>query len=128
MLADVPLTLPFTPIIVNLGDLPSWIIAFTAAGGLWKAWKAERHSAKAVALGIATVAQVEAIHKETNSMRAQLETAAIAKGVLTGRTQVHDEQAAQITLDKDAIRTDAISDAETAEKIRDIQSPPPDPK
>jgi hypothetical protein len=116
------------PLVINLGDLPSWVIAGVAAAGLWKAWKAERNSAKAATIAASSATAIEAIHKETNSMRSQLETAATARGVLVGRTQVHDEHAAQLTSDKDTVRSDAISDAETAEKIKGIQSPIPDQK
>ena len=120
-----PLDISAAPLVINLGDVPSWIIAAVAAGGLWKAWKAERNSAKALAVGVSTAAHVEAVHQETNSMRTQLEAAATARGVLAGRTQVYDEHAEQMIHDKANVRSDAISDAETAEKIKDIQSPPP---
>jgi hypothetical protein len=113
-----------SPLVINLGDLPSWIIALVAAGGLWKAWKAERNSAKAATIAASSATAIEAIHKETNSMRSQLETAATARGVLVGRTQAHDEHAASLIQE----RSDAVSDAETAEKIKDIQSPPQDQK
>jgi hypothetical protein len=107
------------PLVINLGDLPSWVIAMVAAAGLWKAWKAERHSAKAAAIAATSAVQIDLIHAETNSMRAQLELAATARGVLEGRTQVHDERAE---------RALAASDAETTKKIKDTQSLPPDQK
>jgi len=82
--------LPTTPIVLNLGDLPGWIIAAVAAAGLWKSWRAERK--------LTVVANdVAAVKHETNSMRAALEAAKLAEGNLAGRKELHAELAQEAT-------------------------------
>ena len=91
---NVSLPIPFTPVVVQLGDIPQWVIAVIAAAGLWKSWKAERNSATAAELSASTAVDVAAVKHETNSMREALEEAAKARGILEGRKQKLDEQSA----------------------------------
>ena len=100
--AAVTLPIPLTPIIINLGELPQWIIAVAGGMGLWKSWRAEQQARRAAHVATAasvqiekSAAQIDLIHKETNSMRAQLEAATIAKGVLAGREEKTQEIAAE---------------------------------
>jgi hypothetical protein len=80
------LPLPTTPIVLDIGEFPGWIIAGIAALGLWKSWRTERK--------LAGVAQdVAAVKHETNSMRTALEAAKLAEGNLAGRKELHAEQA-----------------------------------
>lgn len=81
---------------LNINDIPGWIIAAVTVTSLWKTWRADRRIAKTMELAHTTAAQIDLIHKETNSMRATLEDAAVARGILEGRGQVKTEIADQV--------------------------------
>jgi len=97
---------------IDLGNLPSWIVALVAAGGFWKSWKAEK-SAKIA------VTKIEEVRHETNSMRAALEASKYKDGKIEGRAQVHAELAEA----KELVRTDAIADAHAAADVRAAEMP-----
>jgi hypothetical protein len=120
--ATVSVPIPLTGYTIDLGELPQWIIALVAAGGLWKSWKAEQHAAIAAKAALASAEQIGLIHKETNSMRAALELAATAKGELAGREKLTAELAGQGEADKATVRTNAIADAESEAKIEAIKN------
>lgn len=90
-------------IVIELGDIPQWIIAFVAAAGLYKAWRAEVSATLAVK-------KIEEVRHETNSMRAALEAEAKA----SGKQERNDELAAEKAL----VRSDSVADAEAAAKVR----------
>jgi hypothetical protein len=118
--ADVIVPIPFTATTVNLGELPQWVIALVAGVGLWKSWRIEQHVAAVAASTHDTAADMRDVKHETNSMRTALEAAKLAEGKLAGRRELHAEIAEQSITDKATVRTDAISDAETADKIKII--------
>lgn len=122
-LADVAVPIPLTRYIINLGDLPPWIMAFVVAITWYEARAARKHAAAAgVTSSIAVAAikeiapKIEKIEIETNSMRAAAEAAKLKEG----RNQVHEEIAAANTL----ARTEAVADAETKAKIATLEAPP----
>jgi hypothetical protein len=87
----VILPLPTTPILIDVGDLPAWLIALIAGASLWKSWRAEHKLTKVAA----DMAQVK---HETNGMRAALEAAKLAEGNLAGRKELHEEQASRASV------------------------------
>jgi hypothetical protein len=80
---------PTTPVVVDLGELPGWIIAIIAGMWLWKSWRADHKL-----IGVAN--DLAAVKHETNSMRAALEAAKLAEGNLAGRKELHAELAQEI--------------------------------
>jgi hypothetical protein len=64
--ADTLIPVPLTPIVISLGDLPPWIIAFIAGLGLWKSWRVEQHM-------VSVAADMHDVRHETNSMRTAIE-------------------------------------------------------
>ena|SRR3990172_3611466 len=105
--------LHLTDVTIDLGNLPSWIVALVAAGSFWKSWKAEK-SAKIA------VTKIEEVRHETNSMRAALEAAKFKDGKIEGRAQVQAELAEA----KELVRTDAVADAHAAADVRAAEMPP----
>lgn len=106
---EIPITDHLT---VNLGDLPQWIIALVAAGGLYKAAKAEQHA-------LVAVAKIEEVRHETNSMRAAIEASQYKDGKAEGRRQEREN----IANAADAVRSEAVADAATKAEIKVIENP-----
>lgn len=109
--------------VVELGDIPQWVIAIVAGGTLYKSWKAEKHAALAVKAVTAVAADITAIHHETNSMRAALEAAQFAKGELSGGQRESERAAAATASDKEIVRSDAVADAQTEAQVRAANEP-----
>jgi uncharacterized protein YqgV (UPF0045/DUF77 family) len=121
--AAISVPIPLTNYTINLGELPQWVIAIVAALGLWKSWRIEKHMAEVALQTTATATDMRDVKHETNSMRTAIEAAKLAEGILAGRKEAHEEIATQAAVDKQAVRTDAISDAETAATIKTIETP-----
>lgn len=69
--------MPFPEIALDIGSFPQWIVAIVAALGLWKSWVTSR--------------DMKQVKRETNGMRAALESAKHAEGVLEGRKERNEE-------------------------------------
>lgn len=106
-LAATTIPIAGTNYVVNLGDVPAWILSIAAVVNIWMVWSLHH--------------KTELIHKETNSMRAALELAAEAKGKLAGEQLAHEA----IDVAKVAARNDAVADAEAAAKVRAAEATPP---
>lgn len=96
--------------VIDIGDVPQWFIAITAAFVVYKVWKLEKHIAD-------SLDKIEQVRHETVSMRSALELASKAEGRLQGRQEMRTEMAAARETAKEAVRHDAIADAETQAKV-----------
>ena len=103
--------IPIGSIIIDIGNVPQWFIAIAAAFVVYKVWKS--------AGGIVEIRDdIGKVRHETNSMRSALELASEAKGRLEGRHEMREEVAAADVVAREAARTNAVADAETAAKVR----------
>jgi hypothetical protein len=84
---------------IMIRDFPQWITLLITLGTLFKAWQSERTSrrngeinrmvSEAVEKAIVKITQIQ---HETNSMRAELEKAAQARGELIGQEKERDRK------------------------------------
>lgn len=65
---------------INLGNWPDWIIALVAAGGFWKAWRAEQRATEAAKLGAANAQNLAAVGVKIDGMLADRDKAKVREG------------------------------------------------
>lgn len=101
-------------IVIDLGDLPQWVIGIVAALSLWKSWSADNKAKLAVS-------KIEEVRIQTDGMLTSLKDAEKAKGNLEGREELKGEIIDSAVVKKETARRDVIDDAETAAKVLAIE-------